>query len=294
MHILTKIFIVLVALMAVMLVPLVVVYAHNEDSFKAKFQSADAQRAAAVQSAEAARASLGARTAELTNQNEQLRAQNSQIMGERDRLAAEGRRVETELAASKTLQSEMYAKLSTLSSAVDVGQQLTSTLISDLALLRQGVLKSEQKVVEMEDANRDIRAQLEVAVEARRAMQEELQRVKEEQAKAMDKISQYVAMYGALRTDIAVGAIDTIAPDRSLDATVVNVRQNDGGTLVEISAGSRDGVKTGWRMTVSRGSQFLGDIQIIEVDVNRSVGLLSLSQGVSVQPGDVARAFAGR
>ncbi len=47
-HVLTKIFIVLVSLLALLLVPLVVVYAYNEDSFKAKYQVADAQAATAV------------------------------------------------------------------------------------------------------------------------------------------------------------------------------------------------------------------------------------------------------
>ena len=50
MHVLTKIFIVLVSLMAVLLVPLVVVYANNEDSFKAKYQAASAQAAPGVTS----------------------------------------------------------------------------------------------------------------------------------------------------------------------------------------------------------------------------------------------------
>src|SRR5688572_12349172 len=38
-HVVTKIFIVLVSLLAVLLVPLVVVYAHNEDSYKAKYEA---------------------------------------------------------------------------------------------------------------------------------------------------------------------------------------------------------------------------------------------------------------
>ena len=41
MHILTKVFIVLVSMLAVLLVPLVVVYAHNEDSYKAKYEEAE-------------------------------------------------------------------------------------------------------------------------------------------------------------------------------------------------------------------------------------------------------------
>ena len=55
-HVLTKIFIVLVSLLALLLVPLVVVYAYNEDSFKAKYLGADAQAATAVDRLGAAQA----------------------------------------------------------------------------------------------------------------------------------------------------------------------------------------------------------------------------------------------
>ena len=40
MHVLTKIFVVLVSLLAVVLTPLVVVYAHNEDSYKSRHEDA--------------------------------------------------------------------------------------------------------------------------------------------------------------------------------------------------------------------------------------------------------------
>ena len=47
MHVLTKVFIVLVSLLSVLLVPLVVVYSHNEDSYKSKFEESDSLRNAA-------------------------------------------------------------------------------------------------------------------------------------------------------------------------------------------------------------------------------------------------------
>ena len=60
MHILTKIFVVLVTLLAVLMVPLVVVYAYNENSYEAKYQSAMAQAAAARSSFESSKAANAA------------------------------------------------------------------------------------------------------------------------------------------------------------------------------------------------------------------------------------------
>ena len=45
MHVLTKIFIVLVSMLSVLLVPLVVAYAHNEANFKDKYVQADLKAA---------------------------------------------------------------------------------------------------------------------------------------------------------------------------------------------------------------------------------------------------------
>ena len=44
MHVLTKLFVVLVSLLSVLLVPLVVVYAHNENTFKSRWESAEMAR----------------------------------------------------------------------------------------------------------------------------------------------------------------------------------------------------------------------------------------------------------
>ena len=69
MHVLTKIFIVLVALLAVLLVPLVVVYATNENNFKARYQEAEVQKASAQEQMNTADARSAA---EATNKQTQI------------------------------------------------------------------------------------------------------------------------------------------------------------------------------------------------------------------------------
>src|SRR6185503_20275421 len=59
-HVLTKIFIVLVSLLAVLIVPLVVVYAHNEDSYKRRYDAAEARAASLNSALSAAQAAAGA------------------------------------------------------------------------------------------------------------------------------------------------------------------------------------------------------------------------------------------
>ena len=90
------------------------------------------------------------------------------------------------------------------------------------------------------------------------------------------QLSQYVAQFGDMGTAATLSLEDGIAPDRNLEATVVEVARGDAQTLVEIDAGSRDGVQKGWLMSVGDGGTFIGRLRIIEVDLNRSTGLLML------------------
>src|SRR5262245_2724129 len=117
--------------MTVMLVPLVVVYAHNEDSFKAKFQASEVQAAAARESSESANlryANLQAAMADLQARSD---TELKGVASERDKQAAEVRRLENDLTQAKSMQGEIRAQLATLASAVDAGQKLADSLIDE-------------------------------------------------------------------------------------------------------------------------------------------------------------------
>ena len=52
-------------------------------------------------------------------------------------------------------------------------------------------------------------------------------------------------------------------------------------TLAEINAGSRDGIKEGWVMTIADGANFIGNLRIVQVDVNRAVGIVELEDATT-------------
>jgi len=90
--------------------------------------------------------------------------------------------------------------------------------------------------------------------------------------------------------------VEGIAPDRTLVATVLAVSRNENEVLAEINVGSRDGVKEGWIMAVGDGSSFFGRLQVAEVDINRSIGRISLESAERglVVAGSKAYATKGR
>ncbi|MHC5028667.1 MAG: hypothetical protein ACYTGR_18110 [Planctomycetota bacterium] len=297
MHILTKIFTVLVSLLAVLFVPLVVVYAHNEDNYKTKWQ----QQVSVAAAARADREQLEAHSAgEIGRMTSVVNEHESTIATMRElgvQTEATIRRLESQLAAEQSMKAETQANLATLAAALQSAQQVTDGLIGEVRGLRTDVLALERQKVELDDALRDVGGQLEVAVQARRALQEELQRMKDEIAVARGQIGQAIAQGYDPNRDVRAGLQDGIAPSLNLDSRVVNVRRTNEEVLAEIDAGSRDGVKVGWIMTLGRGADFKGKLRVISVDINRATGIVTLEDeagGRVVQVGDEATARAGR
>ena len=92
----------------------------------------------------------------------------------------------------------------------------------------------------------------------------------------MDTIARYVAYIGELPSASAGAATGYQPADRNLSSTVLNVRRSEDSTLAEINVGSRDGVQEGWVLTIADGSRFIGNLRVIEVDLNRSTGVVEL------------------
>ena len=274
-HLLTKLFIVIVSLLAVMIVPLVAVNAVNEDTFRTKFDQANQAKNAALQElnaeqsirmSEATTASVSAKEMEMRIAN--LQQQNDQFSADRSRL-------EGQLVDSRTGQDEIRARIDMMAETYKAQQTLSETLIAELRSLRTRAVDAERESVELEEELGNIRSNLEVADAARRALQEEVLQLNEERDQALDTIARYVAYIGELPSARA-GAAPARPADRNLSATIIKVRRSDDQVLAEINAGSRDGLSEGWVLTIADGSKFIGNLEIIEVDVNRATGVVQL------------------
>jgi chromosome segregation ATPase len=291
---LTKIFVVLVSLLAVLLVPLVVVYAHNENSFKARWEAADAKAAAAANRLNTEQLGSTARESALQAEIQQRDGEIAGLIGSRDAAEADIRDLQADLTSARGQQEKIRADLSKLSSALNASQELMGQLLAEVATTRSDAMKAEQRAVALDERVRELMGQLDVAVAARRAMAEELQQLKEELAVSLRRNATYVQKYGALEQEQAVAAGKPATVD--LDATVLNVRRGLDQNLAEINAGSRDQVEVGWELMIARGGDFLARLRIIEVDINRSTGVIELEDPDNrgeVQAGDRVMARSG-
>ena len=294
MHILTKIFIVLVTLLAVAMVPLVATFTMNENSYRTKYRAADDQRRVATVRAQDAETALAAQRMQLQQEIDSrqgtidsLRSQSAQSLATISSLEARIGTLEAQVAQSN-------ANLQTLSNASEVNSELKKRFVNENYNLREEVIDSERMVMEMEDQLEQARYEADEARRASQKSKEERYNMEKQLDALQARIDAYVSKYGELE---AVTAVESgIAPDRTMTSTVLTVSRNNDDVLVEINAGSRDGVQEGWIMTVGDDGTFLGRLQIEDVDINRSIGRVTLedaSRGLVV-PGSTVFAMKGR
>jgi hypothetical protein len=282
-HILTKIFIVLVTLLAVAIVPLVATFVVNEDTYKVRWENTKAELLVTATRASDAQKALVSERAIL---QQELDSRSSTIAGLTTELSGTKTSFDTLHADRGQLQASLAqrdANMQSLTSASDVNSRIKERFVDENYELRNRVLQVVRSLQEIE-----------VAEAAKRKAQEDRRRFESELASIQELVDAYIARFGELET-VAV-ATSGIAPDRTLTATVLAVSRNDNEVLAEINIGSRDGVKEGWIMAVGDGSSFFGRLQIAEVDINRSIGRISLesSDRGLVAPGAKAFATKGR
>ena len=158
-------------------------------------------------------------------------------------------------------------------------QNLSETLVAELRNLRSRAVNAERQTVELEDQLGRTQSELEVVQAARDMLKEEVTRLNDERDEAIGEISRYHAYIGdlpAARAGARDGSGSACIADRNLNATIINVRRTADKNLAEINAGSRDGVKECWTLTIADGSKFLGKLVIEYVDLNRATGRIIL------------------
>lgn len=281
MHVLTKIFIVLVALLTVAIVPLVAVNATNESTYQKKFKEAQASAAAAEAVLNTERAAWLASQQKLESDLRTMETKVADLQKQADAKSAEARKAAQELAGTKAAQASIAASLEVLASNGKASGQLTETLVAELRSLRTRSLEAEKRLVEVQEAFDASQSSLEVADAARRALQEEVKRLADEKDRAVATVAEYVASVGELPKARAGAVSERVVADRNVSASIISVRREKGTTLAEINAGSRDGVKAGWVLTIGDGSTFVGNLRLTEVDVNRAVGVVELEDAAS-------------
>lgn len=290
MHILTKIFVVLTSLLSVALVPLVMLNTASDDTFKRRWSDEQARAVSAVAAKDIAQRLQETEVRSLQDQTKDLEIKLAKAQLERDAAIADAALVNGLVSSNKAQLDRLASNLQVFAESDKIKSELVANVSKELVTLRTGLTKAERDNVQLDDQVANLTSESEVVKAQLRQTQEQLKQATDDRDKtaadaksATDQLKKYGTYAGALpqaRPGATSGANGEtkIPADRSLSATIINVRRGADSTLAEINAGSRDGVQPGWVMSIADGGKYVGNLRITTVDVNRSVGVVELEQ----------------
>lgn len=252
-------------------------YLGNQDHWKSQYD----KRVASLQKEIASEIQLKSQAL-----SERTEAREAKAAAEKDLLATNEQNSLLK-AESTHIKSSYDAKDTQLLAATKALQQSVNTVESYSSLitsLKDNNLQLEQKVAAIK-ADRDavnanaqrLASQLSNETANSNALAARLNETREKLASTETALSGYQSRYGA---DIAG------APQPQHMGRILAARGGD--NVYVISLGAEDGVKTGFRYTVSRGDQYVATIQIREVQSKQAAGFsVKDIEKSGIQQGDV-------
>ncbi|TVQ30900.1 MAG: hypothetical protein EA376_11600 [Phycisphaeraceae bacterium] len=276
MHWLTKILAVFAAVLSILLAALSIAYSANADRITSQFQSERLAKEEMRTQLQAERAAQAGRESSLQGQIDDLEVQSREMRRDKELLQREQGRL---LAEAKTAEAATLAIQSRIDQLAATGQtqaSLIETMYDEVARLRQNELTFAQREVQLADRVNDLSAQLEVAMESNRALQERLADLRRQ-----------------LDTGTAVASSGRDARDRvhsPVTARVTNVRRDpaSGAIMAQIDAGTSDRIEPGMELTISRENRFVAKLVVETADLNVASGRIdTLNRGGDVRRGDL-------
>lgn len=277
MSTLTKVLIVLQTVFTIFLCGIIVTYVGNASNFKEQYESARSQATQARSKQNSIEEQWDQYKADQDKALEDAKAAIAQLQTQITGL-------ETELASAKTHENSlvqqvtgMAAKMESAITSTDKQRAMYAKAQQTLDELRAEQIRLTQDLKETNDvlieklsiiATQD--EQLRRLTEVKDELYGRLQKQLHDQGKAPAAATPATAVTAQALPAGPVQNIDLKGRITDLDLE---------NALAEISIGSESGVQQKMRFHVTRGSEYLCDIQVVAVDTDKAVGSLEFVQG---------------
>ncbi|MCE9592323.1 MAG: hypothetical protein K8S99_17590 [Planctomycetes bacterium] len=282
MSVLTKVFVVLVAVLSVMLVTLIVPFVANTENYRKQaeeqknaYDAAKASAALVQQENQALMEKETQRVSELKQTIQGLQERNSTLTTQ---LAS----AEAATAAEKAAGTQAEANISRLAAAEEQHASINKALDAELQSLRPERVKQQTQIIQLLDRNNELSTQVEAVIRQVRRYSEE-----------NTQLGMHVAQLEATLAKVAPGAISQEAgsqqpylSDVLIQGTVTDVQKADDTSFAQINVGKNDGVQENMKFLVHRGGKFVGTLVVTKVDIKASAGRVMLAQG-EIKTGDL-------
>jgi len=278
-HVLTKVFVVIAAILSVALSALVIAFAVNTDRIREDYQNIasakatiEAQYSTASVIAEQQRGLLLSSVEQLNRDAASLKANFSTLENERNTLAAAKARAETERDA-------ITSKISELGETAKTQAALITSYRSEVTTLRDAELDYRNRALDMDNRLNDLESQREVLEQNFRALQEQLAEAKRSAG-------------GMPAAGIVSGAAEQsfVYTGPRIQGRVEEVRIDPatGKSLVRLSVGTNDKASKNMKFFIVRGDEFVANVVVSQPDMKWSVAEVTLiNRGATVQVGDL-------
>lgn len=277
MHVVTKILLVFCAVLSLLLAALTMAYAANAGEIRNGYRAMEQEKLAAIAAEADLRSQWAFAMAESDAKTKAARDKVDALEKEKADLQAQRTELRTQLEQAKAETQAIANRIVELVGTVGTQAEVLRVSNDELTRLRDDMMKSSRREIELVDHINDLEGQREVLDQTARALQEQ---VKESQ----------LALQAAQAGD-RVGT-DATQPYESTGplilARVLDVFKSPAGEdMVVISEGSNRGVKQNMLMSVKRGDSFLAKLVIVSVEPNRAVGKIDkLGRDVAIQSND--------
>jgi len=277
---LTKVLVIIAAVLSLFLSALVISYSFNTDRI---LQDRDAEVARSL----AAQGQLADNATQASSAKaswEKERASLETQLTDRDSRSRELERVNAELTRSKAkAEQDLQAitlKIAELGETVKTQATLLTGYRDEVGSLRKNELRFREQAVQSDDRISDLESQNEVLGQSVRALREQLEEARlarEGGSASMGMMGVSFAKEPFVDTGIPVtGSIENVTTDPST-----------GATLVKINLGSNDRIRENQKLFISRGKDFVANLVIVKTDMRFAIGRVdALSRNVTVQSGD--------
>jgi hypothetical protein len=269
---LTKILVVLLSLFAIFLCGMVVSYVGSANNFKSQYEGEKIARAA-IQAENLSLVSQFNEQVAKTKELESNKAKEIQSLEERNNQLA------SRLQNAEQLGQEYQVRAESWKGVLTGFEQSVASMLESLKLTRDQLeMARSQNITNQKEITQITASLYEKIVELER-LQADRRRILEQKTELENQVSQPGGSAGA-----ATPGPVTQIPDRARPAAIMTASEIQGlimevdQSLVTLSVGTADGVSKGMVFHVTRGDQFLCDILITDVDVNKCAGVLEMVQ----------------
>ncbi len=273
MHILTKVFVLIAAVLSIMMASLAIAYSVNVDRVTADYRDMQAAKVTAEAELSAQRATHGQERAaleeDLTNLRDELASRNADTR----RLEASNSELRIALRQAEAARESISAKIAQLGVTTETQARIIDEYKNENDRLRDGELAYRDEKIDLEKAISDLESQVIVYEQVKRALQEQIAEIQRPTTTSSTNASSTVTEM----TQLVRGSIDEVMSD-----------PNTGSTRVRINLGSNDRVSKNTRLYIIRdNNMYLGDMIIESVDLNHAVGRIAfVKDNQSIREGD--------